>query len=67
MSSFEEGLRQRLAATRRALAAAQRDGDHFGVQTHASEAEELERLGAAHGIVVTPEAADGPAVEDGTE
>jgi hypothetical protein len=67
MSAFEENLRQRLAVTRRALAAAQRDGDDHGVQTHASEVEDLERLAAAHGIVVTGEPAAGPAVEGGAE
>ncbi len=67
MSTFGENLRQRLTTARRALAAAQRDGDDFGVQTHASEVEDLERLAAAHGIVVAPEPAVGPAAEDGVE
>jgi hypothetical protein len=62
MSAFGENLRQRLAETRRALAAAQRDGDDHGVRTYSSEVEDLERVAAAHGIVVTPEP-----VENGAE
>ncbi|MEV6981927.1 hypothetical protein AB0M95_11800 [Sphaerisporangium sp. NPDC051017] len=64
MSAFEESLRQRLAAARRASAAAERDGDDFGVRTHAAEVEELERLAAAHGVVLAPEPAAEPAGEN---
>ena len=52
MDEFAHGLQERVAETRRSLAAAQEDGDDYGVEVHGEELADLARLAREHGLDV---------------
>jgi hypothetical protein len=52
MGEFAHGLQERVAETRRSLAAAQADGDDYGVDVHGEQLADLTRLAREHGLEV---------------